>query len=70
MHARIRPLISTTADFRLLELACGQSIVDAGRAEVRAVGGDPDVGCQRQAQAPADGRAVHRSDHRLMHLAQ
>jgi hypothetical protein len=52
------------------QLGRGQPVVDARRAEVGALRGDPDVAGERQAQAAADRGAVDRPDHRLVHLPQ
>ena len=51
------------------ELAGGEPVVDAGRAEVRRGRGDPQVAGERQAEPAADRRAVDRGDHRLVQPA-
>jgi hypothetical protein len=51
------------------ELGCGQSVGDAGRAEVGGGRRQPDVTGERQAEAASDRRSVDGSDDGLVHPA-
>ena len=48
----------------------GEPAVDERRPEARVVGGDGEVGRQREVEADAGGPAAHRAHHRDLHRAQ
>ena len=52
------------------QLGGREAVLYPGRAEVRQVRGDADVGGEAEAEAAADGRAVDGADHRLRHPPQ